>query len=216
MLTFAEDVTLLVLDDETGAMLPISELVLNQVLAGAVLMDLAYRSKIDVDEDKITVADSAPTGEAILDPYLSRLTESAEIKDAQQWIQELAADGDEIREQALAALVEKGILKVEDKKILWVFGTRRYPAIDSTEEREVKMRIIDVVLSDSEPEPRDVVLICLVNAAGLFNTILSDRELGYDENRIQQVCSKDPLGQALSRSVTQLQTEIAVAMASAP
>ena len=51
MLTFAEDVTLLVLDDETGAMLPISELVLNQVLAGAVLMDLAYRSKIEVDED---------------------------------------------------------------------------------------------------------------------------------------------------------------------
>ncbi len=216
MLTFAEDVALLVLDDETGALHSISPMILNQVLAGAVLMDLAYRHKLEVDEEQVRVADSAPTGDPILDPYLAEIAAGETAMTARGWIEVLSARGSEILEAALDALVAKNILKVVDTKILWVFETRRYPAIDSKEEREVKMRILDAVLSDETPDPRDVGLICLVDAGGIFNTILSERELSYSRARIAEIAKLDLIGQALARAVTQLRTDIAIATATTP
>ena len=216
MLTFAEDVALLVLDDETGALHSISPMILNQVLAGAVLMDLAYRDKLEVDEEQVRVADPTPTGDLILDPYLAEVAAGESPFTARGWIEVLSARGSEILDAALDALVAKNILKVVDKKILWVFETRRYPAVDSKEEREVKMRILDAVLSEETPEPRDVGLICLVDAGGIFNTILSERELNYSRQRIAEIAKLDLIGQALARAVTQLRTDIAIATATTP
>ena len=86
-------------------------------------------------------------------------------KDTRGWIETLAGqDTTEIRQQALASLIERGILESQDKKFLWVFRARRYPTIDGRVEREVRLRISDVLLSDDIPDPRDVAMICLVDA----------------------------------------------------
>lgn len=216
MLTFAEEVMLLVLDDETGALAPVNAYVLNLTLSGAVLMDLALRSKFETAEDVLKVVDSEPTGEDILDRYLARIAGSEEIRDPRSWVEEIAVEGDWIREKALEMLVDKGILKVVDKKILWVFETRRYPMADNREEREVKLRLLDVLLSDKTPEPRDVVLICLADACSIFPLILSERELEYARERIDAVRQMNLIGQAVSQAVEDLRINIAMAMASSP
>lgn len=53
MLTFAEEIVLLILDDETGKLANAGSPSVNHALAGAVLMDLALRSKIDTDLEKL-------------------------------------------------------------------------------------------------------------------------------------------------------------------
>jgi len=214
MLNFAEDLTLLLLDDESGALLAPRGLVLNHVLAGAVLMDLAFQSKIDADLDSLTVVDPSPTGDPLLDPYLAQIAAAEETLNPLDWIRMLSGFGEEILQRSLDSLVAKKILKVEDKKILWVFGTRRYPTIDDKEEREVKMRILDAILSDKIPSPRDVVLICLVDAGSLFSTILSTRELEHASKRIAQISKLDLIGLALSKAVAQLQRDIQLAASS--
>ncbi len=214
MLNFAEDITLLLLDDETGAMLQPKGLVVNHVLAGAVLMDLAFQSKIDADLELLKVIDPSPTGDAVLDPYLAQIVAASEELSASEWIRVLAGFGEEILDKSLDSLVSKGVLKVVDKKILWVFGTRRYPMIDDREEREVKLRILDAILSDKIPEPRDVVVICLVDAGDLFKSILSPRELDHAADRIEQICKLDLIGQALSKTVKQLHVDIQLAASS--
>ncbi|MFN3232167.1 MAG: GOLPH3/VPS74 family protein [Alphaproteobacteria bacterium] len=214
MLNFAEDITLLLLDDETGSMLQPKGLVTNHVLAGAVLMDLAFQSKIDADLSTLTVIDPTPTGDPLLDPYLAQIVASTEDLTASDWIRVLSGFGEEILEKALASLVDKGILRIDEKKILWVFGTRRYPTVDDREEREVKLRILDAILSDKIPEPRDVVVICLADAGDLFKYILSPRELDHAADRIAMISKLDLIGQALSSSVRQLHVDIQLAASS--
>ena len=79
---------------------------------------------------------------------------------------------DEIREGALRRLVDKGILAREEGRFLWVFRSRRYPALDGKAEQEVKLRIMEVLFSDKIPDPRDVVIICLADACGMFEKLL--------------------------------------------
>ena len=57
MLRFAEEIMLLLLDDENGDFAPVSELSLQCALAGAVLMDLALENRIDTDTERLILLD---------------------------------------------------------------------------------------------------------------------------------------------------------------
>jgi hypothetical protein len=74
MLTLAEDIILLLLDDDSGKLASIDLMTLNYAMAGAVLMDLALRNKIDTDLERLIVADSTPTGLQMLDRYLDKIS----------------------------------------------------------------------------------------------------------------------------------------------
>ena len=153
MLYFAEEIMLLLLDDRDGSFLPIPQSSLRSALAGAVLMDLALLDRIDTDPRTLILVDEKPTGDLLLDPTLARVAAARQSHDAHHWVQRAADHADEIRETALDRLVEKGILSREEDRFLWVFRSRRYPIVDGKAEREVKLRIMGVLLSDEIPDP---------------------------------------------------------------
>ena len=154
--------------------------------------------------------DRKPTGDSLLDPTLERIAASGEVHGARYWVENTAAHADEIREGALARLVEAGILNREEDRFLWVFRSRRYPTIDGRAEREVKLRIMGVLLSDEIPDPRDIVIICLCDSCGIFNELLSSRELARAHARIDQVRKLDLIGQAVAKSVWEIQASLAM------
>ena len=61
---------------------------------------------------------------------------------------------------------------------MWVFHERRYPIIDNKTVREVKLRIMGVLFSDEIPDARDIVIISLADACGIFGGILSGAGVG--------------------------------------
>jgi len=214
-LTFVEEILLLLLDDDSGAMKRVAPNVMELLLAGAILMDLALRGRLDCDLQRLVVVDSTPVGEEILDGPLAEIVEAADEADARTWVVRLSARSKQVQEAALARLVERGILRVEDRSFLWVFGSRRYPMVDDREEREVKLRILDVLLSDRIPAPRDVALICLADASNAFQVILSPRELRHAAARIELVRGFDLIGQAMGRAIQKSVQDIAAATATA-
>lgn len=214
-LTFVEEILLLLLDDESGAMKRVAPNVMELLVAGAILMDLALRGRLDCDLQRLVVVDSTPVGEEILDGPLAEITEAGDEADARTWVVRLSARSKQVQEAALSRLVERGILRVEDRSFLWVFGSRRYPMIDDREEREVKLRILDVLLSDRIPAPRDVALICLADASNAFQVILSPQELRHAAARIELVRGFDLIGQAMGRAIQKSVQDIAAATATA-
>jgi len=214
-LTFVEEILLLLLDDDSGAMKRVAPNVMELLLAGAILMDLALRGRLDCDLQRLVVVDPTPVGEDILDGPLAEIAEAADEADARTWVVRLSARSKQVQEAALARLVERGILRVEDRSFLWVFGSRRYPMIDDREEREVKLRILDVLLSDRIPAPRDVALICLADASNAFQVILSAQELRHAAARIELVRGFDLIGQAMGRAIQKSVQDIAAATATA-
>lgn len=213
--TFVEEILLLLLDDDSGAMKRVAPNVMELLLAGAILMDLALRGRLDCDLQRLVVVDPTPVGEEILDGPLAEIAEAADEADARTWVVRLSARSKQVQEAALARLVERGILRVEDRSFLWVFGSRRYPMVDDREEREVKLRILDVLLSDRIPAPRDVALICLADASNAFQVILSAQELRHAAARIELVRGFDLIGQAMGRAIQKSVQDIAAATATA-
>ena len=200
MLRFVEEILLLLLRDDDGKFVSVSQSSIDRAVAGAVLMELAMENRIDTDLEHLILVDATPVDDGLLDPTLAMIAEGQE-RDARHWVEQTAQKALEIREATLDRLVERGILEREDDRFLWVFRSRRYPTIDGEAEREVKLRIMGVLFSDEIPSPRDVVIICLAHACGIFSELLSKRELEQASTRIEQVRKLDLIGQAMSQSI---------------
>ena len=211
MLRFAEETILLLLNDGDGRFARVPKWSLDYALAGGVLMDLALENRIDTDLEGLILIDDTPTGDALLDPTLADIAAGKE-RTTNFWLEHTADSADSIREQALKRLIDQGILEVQDDRFLWVFRSRRYPSIDGTAEREVKLRIMGVLFSDEIPSPRDVVIICLADACGIFKGLLSSRELDNVGERIDQVRRLDLIGQALSKGIRDIEMSIAASV----
>ncbi len=212
MVGLVEEIVLLQLRDEGGSFVRVPTWSLRYAIAGAVLMELAIELRIDNDLEHMFLIDDTPTGDVLVDPTLVEIA-AAERSNTRSWIEHIAASGDEIRAAALGRLVERGILEERDERFLWVFHTRRYPAVDGQVRREVKLRIMEVLLSDEIPDPRDAMLICLADACGIFREMLSGRELAEVTPRIEQVSRLDLIGQAMSRAIDDVRMAVAAATA---
>ena len=209
MLTFAEEIVLLLLDDRSGEFVPVPPWSRKCALAGAVLMDLALHGRIDTDLRKLAVVDRSPTGDDLLDPVLAAIVAEVETYDARHWVERMAEErSDAIQSQALARLVKRGILESEGGRLLFVFRARRYPVIDGKAEREVKLRIMRVLFSDDIPSPRDIVIICLADACRIFGRIMTEAEAERARERIDVVRRMDLIGQAVSSAVRDLEQSV--------
>ena len=201
MLRFAEEVMLLLLDDENGTFAHVPSWSLNYALGGGVLMDLALENRIDTDLEQLFLVDATPLDDNLLDPMLAEIAGAGETHDARYWVEHAAGRAAEIRETALERLVSKGILSRQEERFLWVFRSRRYPVVDGKAEREVKLRIMEVLFSDIIPDPRDIVIIALADACGIFKWLLSKRELKNVQARISEVRRMELIGRAVAEAI---------------
>ncbi|MFA7230778.1 MAG: GPP34 family phosphoprotein [Victivallaceae bacterium] len=206
MLSFAEEIYLLALDDVTGKIVISSkEVVLSAVMIGAVLSELSFMNKIDTDKENLFILNTDQTGSPVLDQVLNLFYKASKNEtQIYRCLQVLMPHAKEIEEMVRRELIGKGILKQVDEKILWFFPSRRYPIIDDTEVVDVETRLRNLVLSNEIPDPRDTVLISLVDASGLFSEILSPRELRRSEKRIEELSKLDMMGQKVHELIYQI------------
>lgn len=208
MLTFPEEIVLLSLDDKTGKFVDLPPLALDQALAGAALLELAFQNRIDTDLTHLTLVDPSPTGEDMLDLLLEQIVGAKDKKDAKHWVGVFSAEGEKLREKTLDRLVERGIIKREEKKFLWVIPGRRYPMVNNQEEQEVRKRIQAVIAGGELPGPREVVLVSLTSACQLLRSVFSDADLLKHSARIAEVAKMDLIGRAVSKSVAEVQEAV--------
>ena len=212
MLRFVEEILLLLLRDDDGRFVAVPGIALDNAIAGAVLMDLALENRIDTDPEHLIVIDPTPVGDSLLDPTLAAIA-AGQRRDARYWVGQTAQRAAEIREEALSRLVERGILERHEGRLLWVFRSRRYPVVDGSAEKEVKLRILGVLLSDEIPDPRDIVIIGLADACGILPELLPPGEYDRARARIDQVRKLDLIGQATSRAIHDIEMWLAAGRA---
>lgn len=209
MLRFAEEILLLALDDKTGRLHPLPERALEFALAGAVLAELAFLDRLDTDATQMVIKNSEPMGDPVLDEALKCLPKDEPKLSIQKALARVALKTDGLKKLLFEELARKGILKQQEQKFLWVMRERRYPMVDNREEREVRTRIREIVLTPGEiPDPRDVVLIGLMDACDLDAFVFTPAELDKSAERIKQICRMDFIVQGLARAIGEIQKAI--------
>ena len=221
MVTFPEEVVLLLLDDEEGVFLSIGKTTLELALTGSVLMELAFADRLDTDLERVMIVDRTPIGDPLLDRVLERIADNDETNDTRAWIETLAVEETAaIQEHALASLVKRGILRREEKKLfqetvkhLWVFRSPRYFMVDGQAKHETGSRLAHVLFSDEIPDPRDIALVCLADACGILRVLFDEREIEQIAPRIEQLRKMDLIGREIASAIADIERSVMQSMA---
>lgn len=197
-LTLAEELALLALDDKTGERLDLPVNALGYGLAGAMILDLSLAGRIDTDLRQLTVINPAPTGDSLLDPWLSLLQAAPRPESVMFWLRELALREEEIHQAAVDRLIQRGILRREEHRLFWVFSARRYPTLDGTERTEVRTRLSHLILGNDLPTPRDAILLSLIHGCHLSERLFAGLDLEARKNRLETLAGTDLVGREVS------------------
>ncbi len=201
MSTFAEEFLLLALSDPKGDFVREPPERFENALAGAILLDVAATTRIYTDLDHLILVDASPTGDPLLDKALAAIGEYPDSKSTAYWVEELRYRIDEFRDVLINRLIDRNMLKREEKKLLGLIPQTRYAVLLGPEERELRERLRTTILSDDIPDPRDVLLISLLLSCNLINRLFSRAETKTAQERIEQIAQMDLIGQAVYKTI---------------
>jgi Golgi phosphoprotein 3 len=214
-LTLADEIVVLMLRDDTGAIRSECDSVANIAIAGGVLMELALLGRIDTDLTSLFIVDPKPVGDELLDPALQKIAAEPETRSSAWWIRVLGLHSGDLSAKVLERLVQAGILRAEDRQFLWVFSRRAYPQNTGREEREAKTRLVSVMFNDDVPDARDTLLLGLAESTGVLNAIMSPEDLRKTSSRIAQVLALEEINRSLGGTVARWRAALRYRVANA-
>lgn len=196
---------LLVLDEQSGFIELSDSWDFACVVAGSVIADLALAYRIDTDLEKLRVIDPNPTGDPILDETLSEMVAEEKVFNTQYWIEKNTRRTERVVEELLERLVENDILQYEIGGF-WelsssVASSRSYESAEGANLQEAKSRILNVVLNDEIPTPRDVLLISLLHSCQFMKLLLTEEDYEEKRERIELLAGADLIGQSIASSI---------------
>lgn len=182
----AEDLVLLVTDDETGKR-SVTGTGYDAALGGALLMELALRGRVDVEGEgrrsRVVVRDGSPTGEPVLDDALARLSAGGPVP-PKKAVTELAKKASERVHDSLAT---RGILRREEGRVLGIFPVTRWPAEHSAHEAALRTQLHSVLVLGVQPTPEIAATVSLLRAANLLSSVVDRADRKVAKKRAKEI-----------------------------
>ncbi|MEM0940463.1 MAG: GPP34 family phosphoprotein [Bacteroidota bacterium] len=180
-LSIAEGFYLIALDDEEGRILAAIEKKIVPGVIAACILELYIKKKIKLDDGFIEVIDTIGTGNGILDNVLKKLKSGEKIVDQVKIMSNKFKD---IQEDLNVLLVQRGILKKEETKLLWIPLSERMNNANYAFEQEIRNHLKAIVFKDEKPSPSFIVLYLLIDYCDILDEVFKDRDQLIDAEKV--------------------------------
>lgn len=196
-LNLAEELLLLALDTDTGELiLPVTTSI-PYGISGAILLELFNRDKIVLENNLVIVKNLDKLYDKILNEVLELFKKEKESKDLKYWVKKIIIEFPDLIEKVINNLVDKNILKKEEKKILWIIPVETYPINDPLPTVNTRLRIRQIVLEDLQPNGKDLALLSLIKATNLIDELFLKDERKQAENIINDLIKNEEIGKVI-------------------
>jgi hypothetical protein len=210
----AEDVLLLLVDDRTGRFI-VDSTRLDNVLAGAVLVELVTIERVGFGSEggflkrgRMVVLDPTPSGDPVLDRALATVAASRPAK-PEQLIAKLRK---RLRTTLLERLSAAGELRRSSRKVMGILPRTTWQAVDSGRLKELRSRLQDVLVADATPDARTAVLVSLLAAVKAAPKIVSGDKKAV-QARAKDIAAGDWASAAVKKAIDAVSDTIAILIA---
>jgi len=208
-----EEILLLALRDKKGTIL--FGINYEQALAGALLAELLLINKIEIETSGkrkfVKLLSRRSTRNELLDECIEKIAAAKRRARPQNWIQRFAHIS-RLKHKAAQSLCRKGILKMEEDKVLLLFKRKIYPELNPKPEQKLMEKIDNALFgSKKDIDPETVILISICNSTGILKQIFDKSKLRKKKNRIKEITSGNLIGNATKDAIEAMQVAVMVA-----
>ncbi len=201
-LSIAEGFYLIALDDEEGRILAAAEKTVVPGVISACILELYLLKKIKLDGGNISVIDTIGTGNGILDNVLKKLQTGPSLLDQ---IKTLSSKFKDIQEDLNALLAQRGILKKEETKLLWIPLSDRMDNANYAFEQEIRNNLKAIVFKSAKPSPAFTILFSLIDDCNILNEVFRDKDELIDAEKVgKEIVERSGVDAELADALKQL------------
>lgn len=206
----AEDLLLLLTDDDTGK-LKIGGTEADAALGGATLVELTLQMRVALVDGRLRVMNADPTADEVLDDALRILGEHAGKKPSKA----VPPLGKKLRPRLYERLVDRGVLRIEEGKILGLFPTKSWPAQEVAHEAELRDLIEHAVVRRADPDARTAALVSLLHALRATRKVVDPKQHGLRRKEVDDRAKEIAEGDWGSAAVRKVIDEMMAAVMAA-
>lgn len=172
-LSIAEGLYLIAMDDEEGRLLAAAEKTIVTGVISACILELHLLKKVQLINGKISVLETSGTGNGILDNVLRKVKSGSEFLET---VEHLSHHFKDIQHDLNELLVQRGILKKEATKLMWIPLSERLDNANYGFEQEIRNGLKVIVFKDAKPTPSFVVLLSLIYDCNILDEVFKDKD----------------------------------------
>ncbi|MDI9928152.1 GPP34 family phosphoprotein [Rhodococcus sp. IEGM 1341] len=214
MTLIAEDLLLLLLDDDSGKPLADSTK-LPRVLAGALVVELAMIGSLritgldeQIKKDHVVVAGSRPE-----DEFLRRVFDLVASASRPMKPQKVIEKSQKNLAKELAArLVAQGCVTEKKDKVWGLFPTTTWPAQDTSREKVLRDALRSALVDGTTPSPHTAALISLISAVDLTHKVIEDADKKLLKRRAKEIAEGEWAGAAVRKAVSDVNAAVMAAV----
>jgi len=159
----------------------------------------------------VNVQGDEPVGDPLIDECLAKMERAKRRASLGTWVSRLAGTK-KLRQKVARQLCNRGILRADEKSILFIFSQKVYPEVDPAPEREIVERLRSAIFGDNDDlDARTVVLVSLATASDLLRSVFGRKELRSRKARIERIVNGEAAGRATREVIAACRTAIIVA-----
>ncbi|MFD1021203.1 GOLPH3/VPS74 family protein [Thalassobacillus hwangdonensis] len=204
-----EELVYLSIDDRKNK-LSVSQSILNQAIAGAVLMDALFDGLVTIENKKMYITEKLQDN-----PFHERffVLEKMDGKPVKSVLKKLA--GEASVTSAIEALSAKQLISIQEEKVLLLFTTKNYHLAEP-ERKQLLVKTIKEEIMSYEGEPSNR----LFSLASLIEVTKLDRHLFPQEykdmkKRLKEIRKSDVIAQSVYQIIKDTETMMVVITAGA-
>lgn len=204
-----EEVMLLALRDVEGTV--VNSTWYSHAIGGAIMSELMMASRITVEDEKrtlVTLVNTDPIGEPIIDECIEKLATAKRQAGAQSWVSTFAGLKD-LKHRVARRLCDRGILRADEDTILMLFRRKVYPEVDPKPEQEIIERMRQAIFTDTiEIDARTAILISLANSAGILSIPFRKKDLKEQKERLECIANGELVSAATKDAIQAVQAAV--------
>lgn len=190
-LSLAEGLMLIALDDEEGRLLSAAEHSIDHGLLAILILELSLIKRVGFESNKIVVKDSTGTGNKVLDSVLKAIGGGGDSVSAT--IKKIASGFDSIQDDVIELLVQRGILKVESTKLLWIPVSERMDNANYAFEQEIRDTLKAVVQKGQKPTPAIIILMSMISNCKILEEVFQEKDELIDAVKVAKDITNSPV-----------------------
>lgn len=209
-----EEILLLALRDKKGT----THFGVNYqfAMAGAIIAELLLGKHIEVETSGkkkfLKTTNSKHIGDAILDECINKIYTAKRRAQIGTWVQRFS-NLKRLKHRVAESLCRKGILKMEEDKVLLIFSRKLYPEITHKPEKQILDKLHQAIFTDkSDIDAETIILVSICNNTGMLKPLFDKDKLKKRKTRIMEIISGNIVGNATKDAVEAIQAAVMVAV----
>lgn len=184
---------------------------LDYGIVGAILIELAEGDYVDLKEGKLIPVAGKTTGIDYLDYPLRKMSASRKLRTVKKWVLNFGMYGGKYRGLVRASLLNKGVIKVEERRFLWIIPYKTYPLSVEQNRQDVLDKLYRDLQEDNMLDKQSVLLGALTGGCRLWSVFRKRSQYRKVRDRLKKLSKPNYLADEVGETIDAVKSAILMA-----